>query len=180
MEASLIVGSTDVVAWWGAVIATLVLLWDVVKWLNSGASLKSRVVLNTHYDDGKVKERQKTGHGENITYETYCHVEVVNTGSLPTTVMGIRATHSKNKSGMEISVTQQVFTEHFGKKLPYVLGPGGVWSCRLPMDRYLSLFQFGTPEIRLGVSTKSKPVVIRASKSAIKALQPTAKAAAEL
>jgi hypothetical protein len=173
-------GSTDVVAWWGAVIATLVLLWDVVKWLNSGANLKSRMVLNTHYDDGKVKEREKTEHGETITYETYCHVEVVNTGSLPTTVMGIRATHSKNKSGMQMSVTQQVFTEHFGKKLPHVLGPGEVWSCRLPMDRYLNLFEHGTPEIRLGVSTKSKPVVIRANKSANKALQPTAKAAAEL
>ena len=173
-------GSTAVVAWWGAVIATLVLLWDVVKWLNSGASLKSRMVLNTHYDDGEVKKREKTEHGETITYESYCHVEVVNTGSLPTTVMGIRATHSKNKSGMQISVIQQTFTEHFGKKLPYVLGPGEVWSCRLPMDRYWTLFKHGTPEVRLSVSTRSKPVVIRARKSANKALQPPAKAAAEL
>ncbi|MBW7469462.1 hypothetical protein [Marinobacter sp. F4218] len=173
-------GSTDVVAWWGAVIATLVLLWDVVKWLNSGASLKSRIVLNTHYDDGEVIKREKTEHGETITYESYCHIEVVNTGSLPTTVMGIRATHSKNKSGMQMSVTQQVFTEHFGKNLPHVLGPGEVWSCRLPMDRYSNLFEHGTPEVRLSVSTKSKPLVIRASKSANKALQPTAEAAAEL
>lgn len=105
---------------------------------------------------------------------------MVNSGSLPTTVMGILATHSKNKSGMQISVAQQVFTEHFGKNLPHVLGPGEVWSCRLPMERYSKLFEHGTPEVRLSVSTKSKPLVIRARKSANKALQPIAKAAAEL
>ena len=78
--------------------------------------------------------------------------------------MGIWATHSKNKGGMKMGVAQKIFTEHFGKKLPHVLGPGEVWSCRLPMARYLNLFEYGTPKVRLSVPTKSKPVVIRASK----------------
>lgn len=173
-------GSIDIVAWWGAVIASLVLGWDVLKWLNSGARLKGRIVLNTHYGDGQIVKREKTEHGETLTYESYCHIELVNTGSLPSTVMGIRATHSRNKSGMELGVTQQVFTEHFGKKLPHVLGPGEVWSCRLPMDRYLWLFQQGTPEIRLSVSTESKPLVIRAPRAANKAVQPKAESVAKL
>ena len=78
-------GGTEVVDWWGAVIATLVLLWDIVKWLNSVASLKTRIVLNSCYDDGEVKNREKKEHGETINYESYCHVEEVNTSSLPTT-----------------------------------------------------------------------------------------------
>ena len=172
-------GSTDVVAWWGAVVATLVLLWDVAKWLQSGANVKSRIVLNAYYDDAKVLEREKLENGERITLEEYCHVELVNVGSLPTTIMGVRATHSKSKQGPQLTIFQEVFTEHYGKKLPHVLSPGEVWSCRLPMDRYLTIFQHGTPEIRVSVSHKPKPLVLRAKKSANQLLEPTAKAAAE-
>ena len=172
-------GSTEVVAWWGAIVATLVLVWDVAKWLQAGAKLKSRVVLNACYDDAKVLEKEKIENGERITFEDYCHVELVNVGSLPTTIMSIHATHAKKTTGMQLSVCQEVFTEHFGKKLPHVLNPGEVWSCRLPMDRYISLFQQGTPEIRVGVSHMSKPLVVKAAKSANQALQLTANAAAE-
>ena len=35
--------TTDVVAWWGAVVATSVLVWDIYKWKTSGARLRMRV-----------------------------------------------------------------------------------------------------------------------------------------
>jgi hypothetical protein len=154
----------DYVAWWGAIIATSVLLWDVVKWLRSGARLKYKILFNVHYDDGEILKKETTEYGENTIYEEYCHIELINTGSLPTTIMNICGTHKFKPKKMQLIVNKQVFTEHYGKKLPYILNPGEVWACRLPMHRYTSLFEYGEPEIHLSVSSKSKPLIIRAKK----------------
>lgn len=162
--------TTDVIAWWGAIVATSVLAWDILKWFKSGPRLRTRIVLNVHYDDGKVIATEKTEAGEITTYEEYCHLELVNVGTMPTTVMSISATHKARNGGFRMGVSQQVFTEHFGKKLPHVLSPGEVWSCRLPMGRYTKLLEYGTPELHASVSHLAKPLVIRASRSANEAL----------
>src|SRR5437879_4880685 len=40
------VNLTDVVAWWGAVVATIVLLWDVYKWTHRGADVRVEAAPN--------------------------------------------------------------------------------------------------------------------------------------
>ena len=164
--------STQIVAWWGAIIATLVLLWDVLKWFQSGPKIKKRIALNTHYSDGKVVSKERTEHGGEVTtYEEYCHVELVNTGTIPTTVMGISATHKPKKGFGQLGAMGQAFTQHFGKKLPHVIAPGEVWSCRLPMHHYHSIHKYGTPEIHVCLSHLNKPLIVRATKAANKALK---------
>lgn len=163
--------STQIVAWWGAVVATLVLLWDVLKWVRSGPRLKTRVALNIHYGDGKVISKEKIDNGDIVTYEQYCHIELVNVGDMPTTVMGISCTHKEKRGFGQAGLTQQAFTEHYGKKLPHVINPGEVWSCRLPMGHYKSILQHGTPEIQVHLSHLKKPLVARAKKAANKALK---------
>lgn len=166
--------TTQIVAWWGAVVATLVLLWDVVKWLNTGPKIKKRITLNNHYGDGRLISEEKTENGTIQEYEEYCHIELVNIGNQPTTIMNISG-ETKIKSSRQ-GFVQDVFIPHFGKKLPHVLSTGEVWSCRLPMSHYEFLNQENTPEVHIHLSHMKKPLVVTASKAANKALKCTSAA----
>lgn len=157
--------STQIVAWWGGTVATLVLLWDITKWIQAGPKIKSRIYLNAQYGDGKVISREKKEYGEVVIYEKYCHIELINIGTMPTTVMGISATHKKRKNFGQFGTAAQAFTEHFGKKLPNVISPGEVWSCRLPMHHYHSILKHGEPEVHVSLSHIDKPLIIRATKA---------------
>jgi len=164
--------TTELVAWWGAIVATFVLLWDFFKWLKSGPNIKSRLVLNTHYDDGKVISTETKDNVTSREYEEYCHIEIINTGDMPTTVMGISATHKPNKKSKMIhGAFYKAFTAHQGKNIPHVLPPGEVWSCRLGMGHYESIFEQNTPEIHVVLSHRNKPLIITASKAANKAFK---------
>ncbi len=159
----------DYVAWWGAVVATLVFLWDVAKWFKSGPKIRQRIQLNTFYPDSKVLSVEKLENGESKELAAYCHDELVNTGTLPTTIMGISATHTYDGKIGQISFDNQRFIPHYGKALPYVLPPGEVWSCRLEMADLHKLAEWGRPYIEVTVSHKRSPVVIRPKMSANKA-----------
>ncbi len=164
--------TTELVAWWGAIVATVVLLWDFFKWKTSGPKIKSRLALNVHYDDGKVISTETKNNVTTQEYEEYCHIELINTGDLPTTIMSVSATHQPTKKSKIIhGAFHPAFTAHQGKKLPHVLPPGEVWSCRLGMGHYESIFKQNTPEIHVVLSHRDKPLIIKASKAANKAFK---------
>lgn len=150
----------DYVAWWGAVVATLVFAWDIAKWLKDGPRIRKRVQPNTAYPDSRVLSTEKLEGGESKEIALYCHIELVNTGTLPTTIMGISATHSRDKKSGQVSFGNEYFTLHYGKTLPHVLGSGEVWSCRLEMADLQKLAERGKPFIEIFVSHKRKPEVI--------------------
>ena len=138
----------DYVAWWGAVVATLVLLWDVAKWFTSGPIIRQRIQLDAFYPDSKVLNVEKLENGESRELAAYCHIELVNTGTLPTTIMELSATHVRGKRKIgRMSISSQRFIPHYGKTLPYVLRPGEVWSCRLEMSDLHKLAKWGRPYI---------------------------------
>lgn len=149
------------VAWWGAIIATLVLFWDLTKWFRSGANIKVRHRINVYYPDGKVLKTEKLKNGESKKLASYCHIELINNGTLPTTIMDILATHVKGEDSMIVTSSSQCFTPHFGKKLPDIINPGEVWSCRLEMDNLYKLQKIGKPLIEIYFSHKDKPIVIK-------------------
>lgn len=146
----------DFVAWWGAVIATLVLLWDVAKWFKTGPVIRKRIQPDTYYPDSRVLSITKTENGETKELAGYCHIELVNVGTLPTTIMGISASHTKGKGGIQMGCTNERFMVHYGKTLPYVLPPGEVW-----MTDIYKLSEKGKPYIEVSMSHKHKPIVIR-------------------
>lgn len=158
----------DYVAWWGAVVATLVLLWDVAKWFRSGPKIKQRIQLDTFYPDSKVLSVEKLESGESKELAAYCHIEIVNTGTLPTTIMGISATHMGGRQNGQASLSNQSFTPHYGKTLPHVLPPGEVWNCRLEMSDLHMLARRGEPYIEVFVSHKNSPIVIKPKMAANK------------
>jgi hypothetical protein len=155
------VQSIDLVAWWGAGLATVVFAWDVAKWLRDGPRLRTRVLVNTAYLDGRILSVEQLADGKREEMAMYCHLEVVNAGTLPTTIMGISATHSDRDRKGQMSITGQRFISHHGKVLPHVLAPGEVWSCRLEMTDLRNLAERGDPYIDVVVSHRRKPVVIR-------------------
>lgn len=168
---------TNFVAWWGAVVATLVLAWDVAKWLRAGPIVKTRIQLDTWYPDGRVIKVEKDEHGESKELADYCHIELVNIGNFPTTIMGISASHLEKKNQAKMSCSDQRFTLHYGKMLPHVLPPGEVWSCRLEMSDLFRLSKRGKPYIEVHLSHMKKPFKIWPKLTANHRMQPTAESA---
>ena len=156
----------EYVAWWGALIATLVLLWDVIKWFQSGPKIRQRIQLDITYPDSRVLSVEKLENGESRELASYGHIELVNTGTLPTTIMGISATHDLNPKRGQMSFDNQSFTPHNGKTLPLVLSPGEVWSCRVEMPVLYKLAEWGRPYIEVTLSHEREPIVIRPKLSA--------------
>ena len=82
MEITLnIVGEIDPVAIYAALVATTILIWDVVKWLRSGSRLKVRASPNMIFFNDPDPRR----HGK-----TYIYVTVINVGFSPTTITNFR------------------------------------------------------------------------------------------
>lgn len=151
---------TNIVAWWGAIIATLVLIWDIAKWYQDGPKIKHRLKLNTGYLDGEVLSSEITEAGKKQVLADYCHIELINTGNVATTIMRIEATHDSCRD-IRIVSTVERFKPHFGKALPIVLSPGEVWSCRLRMEDLYRLAERGSPQIQVTISSKDNPLVIK-------------------
>jgi hypothetical protein len=67
--------TTEVVAWWGAILSSIVFIWDIVKWRLSGPRLRLRIrpgmeSINIPQFEGK----------------TIILAEVINSGDRPTTI----------------------------------------------------------------------------------------------
>ncbi len=163
--------STQNIAWYGAIVATVVFAFDVWKWNQHRARLRVRIVGNVYYDDGGFSKVEKTPTGEIQTLIPYYHVEVVNAGEVPTTILGVGATTQhvglldrvrarRRKAKGTMAYGGAAFVIHYGKLTPHVLGPGEVWSCRVPEDKIVSLCQCGRPKLQLTAACWTRPALI--------------------
>ena len=153
--------STYFIAWWGAIVATAVLIWDVVKWARSTAIVRLVVRANTWYPDSEVVREESTDHGTSQELKSYLHIELSNVGSMPTTIMGIEAQKALKRG--TVSQSGPTFVPHYGNKLPYVLRPGEVWSCRADQDILFRLPGQAPLELLVYLSHKAKPMRKRIS-----------------
>jgi hypothetical protein len=153
--------STDIAAWWGAFIATFVLVWDIVKWMRTGPRLRPRIRFNIGYPDGRVIKTAPTATGGTMQeLAEYCHIELYNNGDRPTTIISIEATHLTGKDSGQLISSSRRFQAHFGKQLPALLGPGEIWSARLEMEDVYSLAERGQPVLIVQTSHLSKAMTI--------------------
>jgi len=119
---------TAIVAWWGAVVATLVLVWDVYKWRKRGADIRVEASPNMHAvpalpgTDGK----------------SYVFVAAVNHGSQSTTITHLLGIYFPSlyqklvrRGGQQFFVATQIF----GPALPHVLQPGERWTGGIDQDQ---------------------------------------------
>lgn len=151
--------STQVVAWWGAIIATVVLVWDVIKWLRNAAIIRFVARPNVWYPDSEVIPLLNSPNGASGTVKEYIHIELTNTGTLPTTIMHIGA-RRRWKQG-EVGQDGSAFKEHYGSVLPYILKPGEVWSCRADQDKLFRLPGDRPLEIVVRASHRVRPIIKR-------------------
>lgn len=112
---------TSFVAWWGAIVATLVFLWDIYKWVKSGAS----VVVSAQPD-----MQTFGGLTQNLEGTNYVVVEAINKGNKKTTITHSVAYYYSSFIGRLLKKrTKTFFVANTGlaQPLPYVLEPGERW-----------------------------------------------------
>lgn len=114
---------TDILAVWGAFIATMVLIWDIVKWKTSGPRLIFDAKPNWHlYNDLKIPS------DENLVM-----FSVTNIGDRQTTINNIGFYHYKNRLYKFIKKSDENAIVvnpggAFNMSFPYILEPGKEWT----------------------------------------------------
>ncbi len=150
---------TDWVAWWGAILATLVLIWDIIKWKTSGPNLKLSVLTDM------IMATTDTGVAVPQS-EPMIAFEVVNRGTLPATITQVYFWH-KNWWQRLLRIKPQVAhvvhkPEHFlDFRLPYPLEPGKIWQGRAIQNEYQSMLEQGYLYACVLHSGRKKPVSTR-------------------
>lgn len=117
----------DFVAWWGAIIATVVLLWDIYKWKTSGPRVRFVVT------PGMIVVGDPTRAGQ-----TFIMAEASNIGDRPTTITNVVLQHYKTRFDMfrhEPTTSMLVTQPSISQPLPFVLQPGSVWRGTFPQTK---------------------------------------------
>jgi hypothetical protein len=149
---------TDIVAWWGASIATLVLAWDIYKWERTGPIVKVSVSPNMklHHDGGPGRGP----HG--LRDKTLVIITVTNTGDRVTTLTHLMATSYRSfyrKLRKKKSEGILIFSNHgLTGPLPYVLPPGQRWQGYIEQNVIEQMDRNNYLYCCIAHSSKNKPV----------------------
>ena len=156
MEITLnIVGELDPVAIYAALVATTILIWDVVKWLRSGSRLQITVSPEMKYFGQP---------GAEFEDKTFVVVKVSNVGSSPTTLthLSMRQFSSlfnlwRGKPKQSFIIMKPEATPVY--VLPYVLEAGREWMGIIEhSEKTVQLAQEGRLYAEVSHSVKRKPV----------------------
>jgi hypothetical protein len=123
-QALALMEASDIAAWWGAGLATIVLGWDIYKWFTSGARLFVKVQPNMQ----EVGDPRET---KNIL------VEVVNRGDKLTTLTHLAFYSYKNRFYRLIRRRNPhvgIVPRPGGPGLPFELEPGKRWAGLVEQD----------------------------------------------
>lgn len=140
--------ASELAAWWGAVIATLVLVWDLFKWLRSGPRLDLRVEWRR-----EVPRRGEEHYGNALRWTLT--IEVANVGDAPTTLTRLEVWHHPTLLSRFMRRGSKPYFLEQPRSLPYLLGPGEVWRGVVPIydpnrrQRSLLANLFGTRRCRV-------------------------------
>jgi len=148
--------ATDIAAWIGAVTGTLVLIWDVYKWLQTGPKVKVSVAPNMVAYGSAVAV---LGNKANIM------VEVTNTGDGKTTITHLVGFfyRSRLRKWLRRKPDRTMVVPDPGSgQLPHVIHPGERWIGA--MDQSADLIKVSNEgALYVGVlhSTQKSPVLAR-------------------
>ncbi len=145
---------SDYAAWWGAVIATLALIWNIIVAIRSGARLHVVVSPNMQVYPPSPGQKDKT----------YIHVSAVNRGDSATTITNFLGYSSDSILGFFSNKHRQHFLVNGtsdSNPIPFKLAPGDEW--RGMADQTLMLQGFYKNYFYLGVldNQSKKPIYKR-------------------
>ena len=105
---------TDIAAWWGAITATVVICWDVYKWIMSGARVRIEVRSGVSITGDENKDK------------SYITVRVFNVGDKAVTITNLELLHSPSFLNRILRHRQhRMFVKQ--SSLPFMLNPGLIW-----------------------------------------------------
>ena len=110
----------EFLAWWGAVVSTIVLAWDIYKWKTAGAKLK--ITASTNMESYNIPEYE----GKKLIT-----ANVSNLGDRPTTITIIALVFYKSKFHKLLKKSNKVFIlpiPSTAQPLPFVIQPGEIWT----------------------------------------------------
>lgn len=112
--------ASDVAAWWGAIIASIVLFWDVIKWRANQVKLRVSAQAN-------MQTMTRSG---KLDYDLNIFVEAVNFGGKTTTITHLVVKSYRNTFDLlrgKTSMRGLVALPGGTQPLPFELGPGKRW-----------------------------------------------------
>lgn len=111
--------STELAAWWGAVLATVVFIWDIYKWKTQGPKLKVTISPNMVVIGDQRREGKR-----------WVSILVTNIGDRPTTIKGVGMEYYqswwlrfRNKADKAVIFPNP----NDSYPLPHFLNPGEEW-----------------------------------------------------
>lgn len=122
--------TTDVAAWWGAIVSTLAIVWDIIKWSRSGPCINVRASPNMIVIGGSplLGDDKK-----------YVSVEVINTGDQKTTITHMVVSYFsslwtllRGNADKDFFIATPALT---AVSLPHGIAPGERWSGSLIQDQ---------------------------------------------
>jgi len=112
--------AVEFLAWWGAIVSTIVLAWDIYKWKTAGAKL--RISSSSNMESYNIPELE----GKDLIT-----TNVANLGDRPTTITTVALVFYKSKFHKIFNKSNKVFIlpmPNTAQPLPFVLNPGGIWT----------------------------------------------------
>lgn len=157
---------SDYAAWYAALVATLVLIWDAVKWKREGPRVK-----------GEARASWKSIGIAETEGKTITSVKVTNVGNLPTTLTswGIYwqppGVSKRDRKNWKAFVVKSGVAE-LGQ-VPHMLPPGEVWQGIVTEDdEYRTMLaQGGTMYVALGFSHAEEELLLKVKLSASAGVQ---------
>ena len=117
-----------VAAWWGAIVASIVLLWEIFKWATRGA----HVIVNASPNLQTVNQAEGKLDDGKIIY-----VEAINAGDLPTTITHLVFHQYETVLKKFFNEPQNqgvIIKQGAGHELPHLLTPGSHWVGMINQD----------------------------------------------
>jgi len=156
MKMEVVITDVDIVKWWGAIIATIALGWNIISYKLNAPKIVIRLTYPICFLNGRVLSTAIEDANTATELASYSLIEVINRGKAPTTISKIEAAVT-SKDKLNINVSSQSFQFHGEVNLPITLGVGEMVSCRLESDIVKSLEQHGTAFIKVYSSQSDKP-----------------------
>lgn len=151
----------DFIKWWGAIVSTVAITWNILNYYLSQARIKVKLKPNTCYPDSRVISKEFTENGTSSLLASYCHIEIVNVGRVSGTITNIEASH-KTRDGSMLVKTDEKFLSHNHHKFPILLAPGEIWSGRIEMQHLEELSKYGNPILSIEVGYRNRPIKVAA------------------
>lgn len=110
----------EFLAWWGAIVSTLVLVWDIYKWKTTGAKLN--ISSSVNMESYNIPEYE----GKYLVA-----ANISNVGDRATTITTVALVFYKSKLHKILGKSNKVFVlpiPSIAQPLPFVINPGAIWT----------------------------------------------------